>query len=85
MYVRIDDHTYALYNTLMNRIKRTTANLPAELLNEATRATGKGITETIIEGLKLVKRSQAYYKLKALQGRLYLKIDLDASRERTRN
>jgi hypothetical protein len=68
----------------MARIKRTTANLPEELLKEATAATGKGITETLIEGLRLVKRSSAYYKAKALQGRLHLKIDLDTSRERAR-
>jgi len=68
----------------MNRIKRTTANLPAELLRDATRTTGKGITETLIEGLELVKRSSAYYKAKALHGRFRLKIDLDTSRERNR-
>ncbi|MBI5762032.1 MAG: hypothetical protein HZA51_00755 [Planctomycetes bacterium] len=68
----------------MRRIKRTTANLPADLLKDATETTGKGITETLIEGLELVKRSSAYYRLKALQGKIKLKIDLDVSRERTR-
>ena len=68
----------------MKRIKRTTANLPADLLREATEATGKGITETLITGLELVRRSRAYYKLKALHGKVHLKIDLDVSRERTR-
>ena len=41
----------------MQRTKRTTANLPADLLREATETTGKGITATLIEGLFLVKRS----------------------------
>lgn len=69
----------------MHKIKRTTMNLPAELLEEALRATGKGITETVIDGLRLVKRTQAYQKAKALQGNLNLEIDLDVSRERNRS
>lgn len=69
----------------MNRTKRTTANLPSELLDEATRATGKGITETLIEGLKLIKRSRAVDKARALRGKLHLKIDLDVARERNRH
>ena len=68
----------------MASIKRTTVNLPAELLNEATGVTGKGITETLVEGLELIRRSGAYEKARALRGRLNLKIDLDVSRERTR-
>ncbi len=68
----------------MSAIKRTTANLPADLLAEATAATGKGITETIIEGLKLVRRSQAYDKAQLLKGKLKLNIDLSESRERSR-
>ena len=69
----------------MNKIKRTTANLPADLLREATEATGKGITETIIEGLKLVRRARAFAKAEALRGKLKLDIDLDISRERHRS
>jgi hypothetical protein len=66
----------------MDRIKRTTANLPADLLDDATRLTGKGITETLIEGLRLVKRTGAYNKAQAMRGKLKLKINLDVSRER---
>lgn len=68
----------------MSRIKRITANLPADLIEEATRVTGRGITETLIEGLKLVRRSAAFEKAQALRGKLRLEIDLDQSRERTR-
>ncbi len=69
----------------MKVLRRTTANLPADLLNEAIATTGKGITETLIEGLKLVRRSRAYEKAKSLQGKLDLKIDLKESRERNRS
>lgn len=65
-------------------VKRTTVNLPAELLAEATRVTGKGITETIVAGLTLVKRSAAFEKAQRLRGKLNLEIDLDVSRERPR-
>ncbi len=68
----------------MNKLKRITANLPEDLLKEATQATNKGITETLIQGLQLVKRSTAYQKAQSLRGKLDLKIDLDISRERNR-
>ena len=62
--------------------KRITANLPGVLLDEAVAASGKGITETLIAGLELVKRSRAYSKAQALRGKVHLHVDLDASRER---
>ena len=68
----------------MRRIKRTTANLPADLLERATAATGKGITETLIAGLKLVERASAFEKFEALRGKINLDIDLELSRERRR-
>lgn len=61
-----------------------TANLPVELLDGACRATGRGITETLVAGLVLVKRSAAARKAARLRGRLHLDVDLEASRERSR-
>jgi hypothetical protein len=66
------------------KTKRVTANLPEELLEEAMRATGKGITVTLVEGLELVARRRAYQKLLALKGKLDLELDLDRLRERPR-
>ena len=63
-------------------IKRVTVNLPADLLEDARDAIGKGITDTIIAGLELVARRRAYDKALALRGRLDLDIDIDESRER---
>ena len=68
----------------MNAIRRVTANLPADLLAEAEAVTGKGITETLIEGLRLIRMRRAVDKGRALKGKLDLRLDLDASRERTR-
>ena len=70
-------HTYD-----MTAMKRITANLPAELLDEAMETTGKGITDTLTEGLELVRRTRAYRKAMELKGRLELEIDLEGSRER---
>ncbi len=65
------------------KIKRVTANLPASLLKEATQATQNSITETLIQGLYLIKRSFAYEKAQQLKGKLNLNINLKESRERT--
>jgi len=62
--------------------RRVTANLPEELLNEAMAVTGRGITETLIGGLELVRRSRSFDKAMALRGKLALDIDLEVSRER---
>ncbi len=62
--------------------KRITANLPDDLLREAMEVTGKGITETLIEGLLRVRRMRAFEKAQALRRRIILKVDLEESRER---
>ena len=64
--------------------RRVTANLPKDLLRSAREVTGKGIEETIVEGLELVRRRRAGQMLKVLKGRVTLDIDLDSSRERRR-
>jgi len=46
--------------------------------------TGKGITETLVEGLRLVRRARAYDRAMALRGKVHLEIDLETSRERRR-
>jgi hypothetical protein len=68
----------------MAKSRRVTANLPGDLLDAAMDVTGRGITETLVTGLDLVRRTRAYHKAMALRGRVRLKIDLDASRERPR-
>ena len=68
----------------MGRARRITANLPEDLLRDAMQVTRKGITDTLVEGLRLVRRARAYEKAMALRGTLRLDVDLDASRERAR-
>lgn len=63
-------------------VKRITANLPEDLLDEAMEATGKGITDTLTEGLELVRRTRAHRKAMKLRGKLDIDVDLEVSRER---
>jgi hypothetical protein len=69
---------------IMTRGRRITANLPERLLEDAMEVTGRGITETLVEGLRLVRRARAYEKAMALRGKVHLSVDLGASRERRR-
>jgi hypothetical protein len=64
--------------------RRVTANLPVEALEQACEATGLGITETLVRGLELVRRSAAVEKARRLKGKLHLDVDLEVSRERAR-
>jgi len=68
----------------MGGTRRITANLPAELLDQAMQTTGRGITETLIQGLERVRRADAYRKAMRLKGKLRLRVDMAASRERHR-
>jgi len=68
----------------MTNAKRITANLPKDLLEEAMKVTKRGITETLVEGLRQVRRRRAYEKAMALRGKIKLDIDLDSARERRR-
>ncbi len=62
--------------------RRVTANLPGDLLDDAMGVTGKGITETLVAGLELVRRTRAYRKAMELRGKVRLEIDVEGSRER---
>jgi hypothetical protein len=46
----------------MNKTRRVTANLPEDLLDKAMDYTGKGITETLVEGLEQLRRRRFYEK-----------------------
>jgi hypothetical protein len=65
-------------------MKHITADVPEDLLREAMAVTNQGVSETLIAGLELVRRTRAYPKALALRGKLDLDIDLGATRERER-
>jgi hypothetical protein len=64
--------------------RRITANIPPDLLKAARQVTGAGITDTLVAGLEMVRRSAALGKAQRLKGRLHIEIDIEASRERPR-
>ena len=64
--------------------RRITANLPSDLLEQAMKATGRGITETLVEGLERLRRADAYRKAMTLKGQVPIAVDLRTSRERRR-
>jgi hypothetical protein len=64
--------------------RRVTVNLPAALLAQARRASGKGLTGTLVAALELVSRPPAAASARALRGKLQIDLDLEASRERPR-
>lgn len=80
---RIDTGMYLCQYHRMDKIRRITANLPEELIRQATSVTGKNLTDTLIEGLRMVKRTAAFEKAEKLKGKIKLDIDLGTSRERS--
>lgn len=64
-------------------MKRVTVNLPRDLLKDASEVTGAGTTETIVQGLRILAQRRAYSKALALKGKLDLRVDVDAARERS--
>jgi len=78
----VDTYVDQYHRMSDDEVKRVTVNLPRHLLQDAVEVTGAGTTETIVQGLQLLARRRAYTKALALKGKLDLRIDLDASRER---
>jgi len=65
----------------MEENRKITVQLPEDLLQRAQHATGKGITETIRQGLQLVSRRLTYQELRRMRGKVKFSIDLDELRE----
>jgi hypothetical protein len=65
--------------------RRITANLPSDLLDAAMQVTGKGITQTIMEGLTHLRRQRFCDRAIALRGKIKLEIDLEKARGRRRH
>jgi hypothetical protein len=55
---------------VMEPARKITVEVPAELLEKAQRASGSGITQTVLTGLQLVAASQTYTRLRQLRGKV---------------
>lgn len=62
-------------------LKKLTIQVPEELLERATAASGQGITPTIRRGLELMAASGAYAKLRRLKGKVKFRVRLAELRE----
>jgi hypothetical protein len=61
--------------------RKVTVQLPADLLDRAQRSSGKGLTATICQGLKLVAAGPASDGLRRLKGKVRFSIDPRTLRE----
>jgi len=64
----------------MSHVRKVTANIPEDILETAQQVTGKGITLTLVEGLKALDRNARLSALRRLRG----KVDFDLDLARTR-
>ena len=79
LMVSISGMTYI--EVLSMGLKKLTIQVPEELLERATAASGQGITPTIRRGLELMAASGAYAKLRRLKGKVKFHIKLAELRE----
>jgi hypothetical protein len=61
-------------------VRKITVNVPSDVLDKATRATGKGVTATVIEGLEELRKREMRSTLRRLQGRVAFSLDLEKTR-----
>jgi hypothetical protein len=62
------------------RMRKVTVMLPQDLVKEATKVSGKGLTPTIREGLEKVLTADAYQQIRRLRGKVKLSINVDELR-----
>ena len=59
-----------VYSDIMETVRKITVEVPLELLKNARRASGTGITQTVRTGLQLVAASRTYARLRQLRGKV---------------
>lgn len=61
-------------------IRKITVNVPATVLDDATKVTGKGVTATVIEGLLEIRKRDMRSALRGLKGKVRFSLDLEETR-----
>jgi hypothetical protein len=51
--------------------------VPADLLEKAQRASGTGITQTVLTGLQLLAASEIYARLRQLRGKVRFSLTVE--------
>jgi hypothetical protein len=62
-------------------IRKITVHVPDELLKNAQKSSGHGVTETVRQGLRLVAAGETYRRLAGLRGAVKFSVDLRRLRE----
>lgn len=62
-------------------LKKLTIEVPADLLERATTASGQGVTPTVRRGLELVAAGGAYGRLRKFRGKVKFRVNLSELRE----
>ena len=57
--------------------RKITVEVPAELLKEAQKASGRGITQTVCAGLELMAASRTYARLLSLRGKVHFSRSIE--------
>jgi hypothetical protein len=66
---------------MARQLKKLTVEVPADLLERATTASGQGVTPTVRKGLELVAAAGAYGRLRRLRGKVKFSVALSALRQ----
>ena len=61
-------------------VKKVTVNVPSQILERARTITGRGVTETIVQGLIELDRQQKRSALRLLRGRVRFDLNLEKTR-----
>ena len=69
-----------MYTNHTEHVRKITANIPEDILENAQRLTGKGVTLTLVEGLKALDRNARLSALRQLRGKVRFDLDLDRTR-----
>jgi hypothetical protein len=67
----------------MGNVRKVTANIPEDILENAQRLTGKGVALTLVERLKALDRDARLSALRRLRGKVRFDLDLDRTRRRS--
>jgi Arc/MetJ-type ribon-helix-helix transcriptional regulator len=65
----------------MKAEKKITVHIPEDLLRNAQKQTGQGISATVRHGLKLVAAGETFRRLRKLRGKVAINVNLDVLRE----
>ena len=66
----------------MTALRKITVHVPADLVESAQAAPGAGVTETVRQGLEVLRRQLFYAQMKALRGKVdFTGFDLAELRE----